>query len=53
MFCINCRGSKPEPAHIACYLELFADWAGEVGDPAVKKELAKKHLGDSSRTTND
>ncbi len=33
------------PDKLANDLELFADWASEVGDTAVKKEQAKKHLG--------
>ncbi len=40
-----CSGSKPVPEKLAEELELFADWASEVGDTKVKKDLAKKHLG--------
>lgn len=40
-------GSKLVPEKQAHDLELFADWSMEVGDTAVKKELAKKHLGRS------
>ncbi len=40
-----CAGTKPVPETVANQLELFVDWASEVGDTAVKKDLAKKHLG--------
>jgi hypothetical protein len=40
-----CSGEIAIPAQIADHLELFVDWASEVGDTRVKKELAKKHLG--------
>lgn len=42
-----CSGRKPVPDKLADELELFVDWASEVGDTAVKRELAKKHFGDS------
>jgi len=37
-------GRKPVPESIASQLEQFVDWASEVGDTTVKKELAQKHL---------
>lgn len=40
-----CAGSKPVPDKLANELELFVDWASEVGDTTVKRELAKKHWG--------
>lgn len=40
-----CAGRKPVPETVASQLELFVDWASEVGDTAVKKDLARKHLG--------
>lgn len=40
-----CSGTIPIPDRIAENLELFVDWASEVGDTRVKKELAQKHLG--------
>jgi hypothetical protein len=40
-----CSGVLPIPERIADHLELFVDWASEVGDIRIKKELAKKHLG--------
>ena len=40
-----CLGRAPVSGKIAENLELFVDWASEVGDTRVKKELAKKHLG--------
>lgn len=42
-----CFGRKPIPDKLAIELELFVDWASEVGDTAVKRELAKKHWGNS------
>jgi hypothetical protein len=39
-------GRKPVPEKLASELEFFADWAAEVGDTAVKRDLARKHLGD-------
>lgn len=42
-----CSGRKPVPDKLANELELFVDWASEVGDTTVKRELAKKHFGDS------
>jgi hypothetical protein len=41
-----CVGSKPIPSNVSDQLELFADWSSEVGDTAVKKDLAGKHLAD-------
>ena len=40
-----CAGRKPVLETVANQLELFVDWASEVGDTAVKKDLARKHLG--------
>ncbi len=40
-------GRKPVPEKLANELECFADWASEVGDTAVKRDLARKHLGNS------
>lgn len=40
-----CSGRKPVTKTVANQLELFVDWASEVGDTAVKKDLARKHLG--------
>ncbi len=40
-------GRKPVPEKLASELEFFADWASEVGDTAVKRDLARKHLGGS------
>jgi hypothetical protein len=40
-----CTGNKPVPDKLANELELFVDWASEVGDTTVKRELAKKHWG--------
>jgi hypothetical protein len=39
-------GRKPVPEKLASELEFFADWAAEVGDTAVKRDLARRHLGD-------
>ena len=38
-------GEKPVSEKMAQDLELFADWASEVGDTTVKRDQAKKHLG--------
>ncbi|MEZ4599804.1 MAG: hypothetical protein R2940_08445 [Syntrophotaleaceae bacterium] len=37
-------GVRTLPDGLAAELELFVDWASEVGDTAVKKDLARKHL---------
>lgn len=40
-----CSGRRPIPDTMANELEAFADWSSEVGDTAVKRGLAMKHLG--------
>lgn len=38
-------GEASIPDNLAQEFELFVDWASEVGDTTVKRDLAKKHLG--------
>jgi hypothetical protein len=42
-----CCGRIPIPDTVAAKRELFADWSSEVGDTSIKRQLAKKHFGES------